>query len=150
MLEIGRDKINRKGLSGTIELIHGDSEKIPSEDNVFDVAMVAFGVRNFEDPLKGLSEMRRVVGAGGMVLVLEFSKPVNFPFRQMYNFYFLNILPVIGRLFSRNTGAYRYLPESVMQFPDNEKVHGLDDKSRTWVSKAEKTYLRNCKHLYRT
>ncbi len=125
MLEIGRDKINRKGLSGRIELIHGDSENIPFEDNVFDVAMVAFGVRNFEDPLKGLSEMRRVVRAGGMVLVLEFSKPVKFPFRQLYNFYFLKILPVIGRLFSGNAGAYKYLPESVMQFPDNERFMSL-------------------------
>jgi len=125
MLEIGRDKINRKRLAGRIELVHGDSEKIPSEDNFFDIAMVAFGVRNFEDPLKGLSEMKRVVRSGGMVLVLEFSKPVKFPFRQLYNFYFFKILPVIGRLFSRNAGAYKYLPESVMQFPDNERFMGL-------------------------
>lgn len=129
MLEIGRDKLNRKELSGRIELIHGDSEQIPFEDNVFDVAMVAFGVRNFVDPLKGLSEMRRVVRAGGMVLVLEFSKPLNFPFRQIYNFYFLSILPIIGRLFSKNAGAYKYLPESVMQFPDNEQFMELMTKA---------------------
>lgn len=125
MLEIGRNKINRKGLTGRIELVRGDSEKIPFEDNIFDVAMVAFGVRNFEDPLKGLSEMRRVVRAGGMVLVLEFSKPLNFPFRQMYNLYFLNILPIVGRIFSKNTRAYKYLPESVMQFPDNNQFMEL-------------------------
>lgn len=129
MLEIGRKKIKRKGLSDRIQLIHGDSENIPFEDNSFDVAIVAFGVRNFQDPLKGLSEMTRVVRAGGMVLVLEFSRPGNFPFRQLYNFYFLKILPVIGRLFSGNAGAYKYLPESVMQFPDNEKFMDLMNRA---------------------
>lgn len=121
MLEIGREKIRRKGFSDRIELILGDSEKIPFNDSSFDVAMVAFGVRNFSDPLKGLSEMRRVVRHEGTVLVLEFSKPVRFPFKQFYHFYFLNILPLIGSLFSKNSRAYKYLPESVMQFPDNEK-----------------------------
>lgn len=125
MIEVGREKIRRKGLSERIELIEADSENIPFYDDRFDVAMVAFGVRNFTDPAKGLSEMRRVVRTGGMVLVLEFSKPAKFPFKQLYNFYFLNILPLVGRLFSRNKIAYSYLPESVMQFPDNEKFMGL-------------------------
>jgi demethylmenaquinone methyltransferase / 2-methoxy-6-polyprenyl-1,4-benzoquinol methylase len=120
MLEIGRQKISRRGFNDRIELIGGDSESIPFDDNSFDVAMVAFGVRNFADPMKGLSEMRRVVRHEGMVLVLEFSKPVKFPFRQVYHFYFLHILPLVGRFFSKNAGAYRYLPESVMKFPDNE------------------------------
>jgi demethylmenaquinone methyltransferase / 2-methoxy-6-polyprenyl-1,4-benzoquinol methylase len=125
MLDIGRNKIIRKGLSDRIRLIKGDSESLPFEDNTFDVAMVAFGVRNFEDPFKGLSEMKRVVRSGGMVLVLEFSKPVKFPFSQLYKFYFLKIVPLIGRLFSKNARAYKYLPESVMQFPDNERFMGL-------------------------
>jgi demethylmenaquinone methyltransferase/2-methoxy-6-polyprenyl-1,4-benzoquinol methylase len=129
MLEIGRNKIISKGLSGRIQLINGDSENIPFKDNSFEVAIVAFGVRNFLDPLKGLSEMTRVVRTGGMVLVLEFSRPEKFPFRQLYNFYFLKILPVIGRLFSGNAGAYRYLPESVMQFPDNEQFMELMKKA---------------------
>ena len=94
-------------------------------DSSFDVAMVAFGVRNFENPLRGLAEMTRVIRKGGMVLVLEFSRPRHFPFRQLYNFYFMNILPVVGRFFSKDDKAYRYLPESVMQFPDNEKFMAL-------------------------
>jgi demethylmenaquinone methyltransferase/2-methoxy-6-polyprenyl-1,4-benzoquinol methylase len=120
MLETGRIKIDRKGLSGKIELIRGDSEKIDFDDNYFDVAMVAFGVRNFRNLLKGLSEMYRVIQPGGLIMVLEFSKPVTFPFRQVYNFYFLNILPFFGGLFSKDRTAYRYLPDSVMDFPDNE------------------------------
>jgi demethylmenaquinone methyltransferase/2-methoxy-6-polyprenyl-1,4-benzoquinol methylase len=121
MLEIGRNKIDRKGLGGRIELMKGDSESIEFADNNFDAAMVAFGVRNFSDPLAGLKEMLRVIKPGGIVVVLEFSKPVSFPFRQIYNFYFLNILPFFGRMFSKDKNAYRYLPESVMKFPDNER-----------------------------
>jgi demethylmenaquinone methyltransferase / 2-methoxy-6-polyprenyl-1,4-benzoquinol methylase len=125
MIEEGREKIRRKGLSERIELIDADSENIPFNDDRFDVAMVAFGVRNFADPAKGLSEMRRIVRPGGMVLVLEFSKPAKLPYKQLYNFYFLNILPLVGRLFSGNKTAYRYLPGSVMQFPDNDKFMRL-------------------------
>jgi demethylmenaquinone methyltransferase/2-methoxy-6-polyprenyl-1,4-benzoquinol methylase len=120
MLEIGRKKIAGKGLEGKIELMKGDSENIQFPDNHFDAATVAFGVRNFSDPLAGLKEMLRVLRPGGIVMVLEFSKPASFPFRQVYNFYFLNILPFFGRIFSKDKNAYRYLPESVMKFPDNE------------------------------
>jgi demethylmenaquinone methyltransferase/2-methoxy-6-polyprenyl-1,4-benzoquinol methylase len=121
MLEIGREKIIRKGYSGKIELTWADSEKIPFADNSFDVAMVAFGVRNFSDPVRGLSEMRRVIREGGMIMVLEFSKPSGFPFKPLYNFYFRNILPLFGRFFSKDKADYSYLPESVMKFPDNEE-----------------------------
>ncbi|MDP3001537.1 MAG: bifunctional demethylmenaquinone methyltransferase/2-methoxy-6-polyprenyl-1,4-benzoquinol methylase UbiE [Bacteroidales bacterium] len=121
MLEIGKVKIDRKGFSGKIELIPGDSEKIPFGDNVFDVAMVAFGVRNFSDPLKGLSEMNRVIRNEGLIMVLEFSKPSGFPFRPVYNFYFRNILPFFGKLFSKDKAAYSYLHDSVMKFPDNDE-----------------------------
>jgi len=121
MLEIGREKIAQKGLEGKIDLISGDSENIPFNDDFFDVAMVAFGVRNFSDPLKGLTEMKRVIRNGGMIMVLEFSKPKRFPFKPLYNFYFKNILPVFGRLFSKDKTAYSYLPDSVMRFPDNEE-----------------------------
>ncbi len=120
MLDIGIEKIRKKSLTGMIELLQADSENIPFDDNLFDVAMVAFGVRNFSDPLRGLSEMRRVIRKGGMLLVLEFSKPTGFPFRNIYNFYFRNILPFFGRLFSKDRAAYNYLPDSVMRFPDNE------------------------------
>ena len=120
MLEIGREKIERKGLGEKIDLIYGDSENIPFNDDFFDVAMVAFGVRNFSDPLKGLTEMKRVIRNGGMIMVLEFSKPKRFPLKPLYNFYFKNILPVFGRFLSKDKTAYTYLPDSVMRFPDNE------------------------------
>jgi demethylmenaquinone methyltransferase/2-methoxy-6-polyprenyl-1,4-benzoquinol methylase len=119
MLEIGMKKIDKKGFSAKISLQQADSENLPFIDSSFDVAMVAFGVRNFSDPLKGLSEMRRVIRDKGMIMVLEFSKPTGYPFRQVYNFYFRNILPFFGKLFSKDKAAYRYLPDSVMQFPDN-------------------------------
>jgi demethylmenaquinone methyltransferase/2-methoxy-6-polyprenyl-1,4-benzoquinol methylase len=125
MLAIGKEKIERKGYSGIIELTQGDSENIPLNDDVFDVAMVAFGVRNFSDPVRGLSEMKRVIRHKGMIMVLEFSKPKGLPFRLIYNFYFRNILPFFGRLFSKDRSAYRYLPESVMNFPDNEEFLNL-------------------------
>ncbi|MBI5010441.1 MAG: bifunctional demethylmenaquinone methyltransferase/2-methoxy-6-polyprenyl-1,4-benzoquinol methylase UbiE [Bacteroidia bacterium] len=120
MLDIGRKKILERGYSGKISLQNGDSENIPFGDNTFDVAMVAFGVRNFADPLKGLSEMKRILKDNGMILVLEFSKPTAFPFRHIYNFYFRRILPFFGRLFSKDKSAYTYLPDSVSKFPDND------------------------------
>jgi demethylmenaquinone methyltransferase / 2-methoxy-6-polyprenyl-1,4-benzoquinol methylase len=129
MLEIGREKVRQKGFSSVINLCFGDSENIPFNDNVYDVAMVAFGVRNFADPVKGLSEMRRVVHEGGMIMVLEFSKPTGFLFKNLYNFYFKNILPLFGRFFSKDKAAYNYLPESVMKFPDNEKFLKLMDQA---------------------
>ena len=133
MLEIGRKKIKKKNLSDKIDLIKGDSENITFSDNTFDIAMVAFGVRNFSDPIKGLSEMRRVTRQGGLILILEFSKPAASPFKGVYNFYFRNLLPYLGRIFSKDRKAYRYLHESVMEFPDNEnfmklmKIVGLSE-----------------------
>ena len=125
MLEIGRRKVVKKGLSDRIELFQADSENIPFDDSKFDVAMVAFGVRNFAHPVIGLSEMNRVLRNNGLIMVLEFSKPSGFPFRSVYNFYFRNILPFFGKLFSKDKGAYEYLPESVMKFPDNEAFLNL-------------------------
>jgi len=125
MLEIGRKKIAGKKLLGKIELITGSSENIPFSDNRFDIAMVAFGVRNFSDLPKGLGEMHRVIRDGGKIMVLEFSKPSGFPFKQVYNFYFRNILPVLGKIFSGDWKAYRYLPESVMKFHDNEEFAAI-------------------------
>lgn len=127
MLAVGKEKISRKKLGNKITLMKGDSEKIPFENNQFDVAMVAFGVRNFSDPLKGLTEMYRVMNPGGMIMVLEFSKPSSFPFRNVYNFYFKNILPFFGKMFSKDKSAYNYLPDSVMGFPDNEAFLKLLD-----------------------
>lgn len=121
MLEIGRQKIKARNLGDVIELIKCDSENICFEDNTFDAAMAAFGVRNFRDPVKGLSEMRRVVRNNGIVVILEFSKPDGFIFKHLYNFYFSIILPFTGSMFSKDRKAYKYLNESVMNFADKEK-----------------------------
>jgi demethylmenaquinone methyltransferase/2-methoxy-6-polyprenyl-1,4-benzoquinol methylase len=121
MLELGQQKIKARGLENIIEFIKCDSENICFEDNTFDVAMAAFGVRNFSDPVRGLSEMRRVIRRDGMVVILEFSKPAGFIFKHVYNFYFGNLLPFLGSLFSKHKKAYKYLNESVMDFADNEK-----------------------------
>lgn len=118
MLEIGRKKVSKRKLDGRIELQSGDSENLPFPDNTFDAITVAFGVRNFEDLDLGLKEMYRVLRPGGQLAVLEFSKPAVFPFKQMYNAYFRYMLPLIGRLTSRDPRAYRYLYESVQAFPD--------------------------------
>jgi len=120
MLAIGRRKVEKLGLAGRIELLRGDSLSMDFSDGTFDVAMSAFGVRNFEETVTGLREMHRVLRRGGMVMVLEFSKPSWFPMKQLYGFYFRKILPRVGRSVSGDPGAYSYLPESVTTFPDNE------------------------------
>ncbi len=121
MLNIGRQKISKEGLTERIELTLGDSEQLPYEGNKFDAVTVAFGVRNFENLERGLQEMHRVLRGGGKLVVLEFSKPTSFPFRQLYNFYFKYILPIIGKLTSKDNRAYTYLYESVQAFPDGDK-----------------------------
>ncbi|MES2734432.1 MAG: bifunctional demethylmenaquinone methyltransferase/2-methoxy-6-polyprenyl-1,4-benzoquinol methylase UbiE [Bacteroidota bacterium] len=120
MLRIGREKIKRKGLEHLIELRQGDSERLRFEDNYFDAVIVSFGVRNFENLEKGLRDMYRVMKPGGTCLVMEFSKPKAFPFKQLYNFYFRSILPLIGKVISKDQAAYTYLPASVQAFPDGE------------------------------
>jgi len=125
MLEFGRAKLKKRNLDSLIELEYGDSEKLPFEDNKFDAIIVAFGVRNFETLKTGLAEMHRVLRKGGKVVILEFSSPKRFPFKNIYNFYFKAILPKIGRLISKDSSAYTYLPESVQAFPDGEKFIGI-------------------------
>ncbi len=120
MLDVGHQKLKRMHLDKQICLTLADSEQLPFEADRFDAAMVAFGVRNFEDLDKGLQEMQRVLKRGGMIAVLEFSRPRVFPVKQLYNFYFKNVLPGLGRLVSRDKGAYTYLPESVGVFPDGQ------------------------------
>jgi demethylmenaquinone methyltransferase / 2-methoxy-6-polyprenyl-1,4-benzoquinol methylase len=120
MLDIGRQKIERKGVTHIIDLIQADSENLPFPENKFDAVTVAFGVRNFEDLKKGLREIGRIMKPGAMLVVLEFSRPTGFPFKQLYNFYFKIILPKLGQWISRDKAAYTYLPESVEAFPDGE------------------------------
>jgi demethylmenaquinone methyltransferase / 2-methoxy-6-polyprenyl-1,4-benzoquinol methylase len=125
MLEVGRKKIKKLNLDDVIELQGGDSENLGFEENKFDAVTVAFGVRNFENLEKGLREIFRVVRPGGMLVVLEFSRPRRFPFKQLYNFYFKVILPKIGRLVSKDASAYTYLPESVEAFPDGAAFEAI-------------------------
>lgn len=117
MLVVGRKKLQKMGLTDKIELQLGDSEKLLFPDNNFDAVIVSFGVRNFENLEAGLRDMLRVLKPGGTVVIIEFSKPQTFPFKQGYNFYFKAILPLIGKMVSKDNSAYTYLPESVQQFP---------------------------------
>jgi demethylmenaquinone methyltransferase/2-methoxy-6-polyprenyl-1,4-benzoquinol methylase len=121
MLDMGRKKMTRKGLDDRIELQLGDSEGLQFEDNNFDAVIVAFGVRNFENLEKGLTDMNRVLKKSGKAVILEFSKPRIFPFKQIYQFYFKWILPNIGRFVSKDQAAYTYLPDSVKAFPDGDR-----------------------------
>ncbi|MEG9328926.1 demethylmenaquinone methyltransferase / 2-methoxy-6-polyprenyl-1,4-benzoquinol methylase [Salinimicrobium catena] len=125
MLAVGRKKIAEKGLSERIEMVQGDSEALPFEDNSFDAITVAFGVRNFEDLEKGLSEIHRILKPGGIFVVLETSVPTKFPFKQGYHFYTKNLLPVIGKLFSKDKVAYSYLSESAAAFPYGENFNNI-------------------------
>lgn len=120
MLNVGKEKIKKKGVDNIISLELGDSENLRFEDAYFDAYTVAFGVRNFENLEKGLTEMLRVLKPKGTGIILEFSKPRKFPVKQLYNFYFNKILPGIGKMVSKDNAAYTYLPESVYAFPDGE------------------------------
>ncbi|MCS7077670.1 MAG: bifunctional demethylmenaquinone methyltransferase/2-methoxy-6-polyprenyl-1,4-benzoquinol methylase UbiE [Bacteroidia bacterium] len=120
MLDIGKKKIEAKALEKKIELMLGDSEKLPFQDNTFDAVTVAFGVRNFENLIQGLSDIQRVLKPNGTLVVLEFSNPRKTPIKQLYRFYSKYILPTLGWLFSRDRAAYTYLPESIKAFPDGE------------------------------
>lgn len=128
MLDMGKIKMKDKGYDSKIEMLLGDSENLPFNDNMFDAITVGFGVRNFENLEKGITEMRRVLSEKGKVAILEFSKPRKFPIKQFYNFYFLNVLPAIGKLISKDPRAYTYLPESVKAFPDGEDFVSIMQK----------------------
>ncbi|MAJ50979.1 MAG: bifunctional demethylmenaquinone methyltransferase/2-methoxy-6-polyprenyl-1,4-benzoquinol methylase UbiE [Flammeovirgaceae bacterium] len=128
MLSIGREKLIKKNIIDKIELIRGDSEVLPFEDNFFDAVIVSFGVRNFENLEKGLSDMLRVLKPGGKVVILEFSQPKLVPFKQIYQFYFQWILPKIGKLISKDHAAYTYLPNSVRAFPDGDNFLNVLNK----------------------
>lgn len=121
MLSIGREKILKRKLEGRINLKQANSLSLPFADGEFDAAMVAFGVRNFEDLSKGITDINRVLKDGGSLYVLEFSMPSKFPMRNLYRFYFRKVLPFVGGIVSGSKSAYTYLPESVFAFPEKEK-----------------------------
>ncbi|WP_443946210.1 bifunctional demethylmenaquinone methyltransferase/2-methoxy-6-polyprenyl-1,4-benzoquinol methylase UbiE [Pedobacter sp. AW1-32] len=128
MLDVAKKKINERSLNDVFSVQVGDSEGLHFEESTFDAITCAYGVRNFENLEKGLSDMYRVLKPGGKMVILEFSKPRKFPVKQLYNFYFKHILPSFGKLFSKDNRAYTYLPESVAAFPDGKDFTVLMEK----------------------
>lgn len=125
MMEVGRKKVAEKNLNGRVRLVYGDSEKLPFTDAYFDAITVAFGIRNFETLEKGLADILRVLKPGGILVILETSVPVKFPFKQGYKIYSKYLLPLIGRVFSKDREAYTYLSESASVFPHGEALNNI-------------------------
>lgn len=125
MLEVGRKKIKSKSLDGVIKMVIGDSEDLPFEDNTFDAITVAFGVRNFMNLKKGLKEILRVLKPNGIFVILETSVPTKTPYKQGYKLYSTYILPTIGKVFSKDQSAYKYLSESASVFPFGEELNNI-------------------------
>jgi demethylmenaquinone methyltransferase/2-methoxy-6-polyprenyl-1,4-benzoquinol methylase len=137
MLKVGREKLKSKGLDQLIELQYGDSENLPFEEAQFDAVTAGFGVRNFENLPKGLSEMCRVMKTGGKLAILEPAEPKTFPFKQLYSLYFKGLLPMIGKLVSKDNSAYTYLPESVAAFPSGD----------AFLEELKKAGFKEAKHI---
>jgi demethylmenaquinone methyltransferase/2-methoxy-6-polyprenyl-1,4-benzoquinol methylase len=137
MLDVGVEKITKKGLTNRIQLQLADSEKLPFQDNSYDAITAGFGVRNFEDLNKGLSEMYRTLKSGGKIAILEPSEPTNFPLKQFYNLYFHHILPFIGGIISKDKNAYTYLPDSVSAFPSG----------KDFLTELDKVGFKESKHI---
>jgi demethylmenaquinone methyltransferase/2-methoxy-6-polyprenyl-1,4-benzoquinol methylase len=129
MLAVGRDKLRERRLDHRITLQRGDAEDLEFADGSFDLVLVAFGVRNFENLGRGLEELHRVLRPGGVLVVLEFSQPRAFPMRQLYGVYSRHVLPRVGRTVSGDSGAYDYLPESIQAFPDGDDFLGVMDEA---------------------
>lgn len=125
MLEKGREKMVKRKVDHIVSMRLGDSEEIPYEDNYFDALTVGFGVRNFQNLEKGLNEMLRVVRPGGMLIILEFSKPKKFPVKQYFQFHSKYIIPFFGKTISKDASAYTYLPESVASFPEGKDFEDI-------------------------
>ena len=137
MLNVGIEKVRKKNLNNRISLQLADSESLPFNDNTFDAITAGFGVRNFENLNKGLSEMKRVLNNDGIVVILEPSTPKYFPLKQFYKLYFHHVLPTIGAWISKDKSAYSYLPESVDAFPSGEK----------FIVELKNVGFRDCKHI---
>jgi len=125
MLEVGKTKMLKKKYNHIIDMRLGDSENLPFEDNYFDALTVGFGVRNYENLEKGLSEMLRVVRPEGKLVILEFSKPKKFPIKQVFTFYSKYFIPFFGKRISKDEKAYAYLPESVAAFPEGKDFENV-------------------------
>ncbi len=128
MLSVGKDKVKVENLENTIEMVIGDSEALTYDDNSFDAVTVAFGVRNFENLELGLSELFRVLKPGGTLVVLETAVPTRFPFKQGYKFHTQVIIPLMGKLFTRDQAAYKYLSDSAAVFPHGKQFNNILEK----------------------
>ena len=137
MLNVGIEKVRKKNLNNRISLQLADSESLPFNDNTFDAITAGFGVRNFEDLNKGLSEMNRVLNKDGILVILEPSTPKYFPLKQFYKLYFHHVLPNIGAWISKDKAAYSYLPESVDAFPSGEN----------FIDELKNVGFKDCKHI---
>ena len=125
MLEMARKKVINTPLQSKIEFVKGDSEALPFDDNSFEAITASFGIRNFEHLEKGLSEILRVLKPNGLLVILETSVPTKFPVKQGYHFYTKRLLPFIGRIFSKDKVAYKYLSESASVFPYGETLNNI-------------------------
>lgn len=125
MLEVGKQKMKKKGVDGIIRMELGDSESLQFEDNSFDALTVGFGVRNYENLERGLTDMLRVLRPGGKAVILEFSKPKRFPVKQLFGFYSKYMIPFFGKSISKDSRAYSYLPESVAAFPEGKDFENI-------------------------
>lgn len=125
MLSIARKKVAQSSFENRLQFVKGDSEHLPFKDQSFDAITVSFGIRNFENLEKGLKEIKRVLKTNGLFIILETSVPTRFPWKQGYNFYSKGVLPVIGKVFSKDKVAYRYLSESAASFPFGETLNNI-------------------------
>ncbi len=140
MMAVGRQKIRRNKMADRIGLIQGDALFLPFDDNIFDVAAIAFGIRNIPDRRRALEEMKRVVVPGGQVMALEMNFPRHALFRRFYDLYLNHLLPRMARLFSRNPAAYRYLGDSIKEFPSpNKFAHLMAEVGLTGIEKYSLT-----------
>jgi len=129
MLAVGKEKIAKVNLSEKIEMVVGDSEEMPFDDDTFDAITVSFGVRNFANLDKGIKEIARVLKPSGVLVILETSNPLKFPFKQGYKLYTHLFLPIIGKLFSKDKVAYSYLSESANSFPFGAAFNNILQKN---------------------
>lgn len=148
MMKVGTQKIEKLGLTNEIEFIEQNCENLIFDDNTFDAATVAFGIRNFENLNKGLTEMNRVIKPNGQLVILELAEPDKFPIKQLYNFYTYSIIPILGRLFSKDKQAYVYLPKSITAFPKGEKMIELL-KSCGFKTVEHRSFTMGVCHFYK-
>ena len=137
MIDVGKKKVLEKNLNTRISFKIADAEKLPFKKNSFDVITSGFVVRNFENMQKGLSEIYRVLNQKGIILILEPSNPSKFPLKQIYNFYFSLVLPIIGQIISKDKNAYQYLAKSVKKFPDKNQ----------FILELNKIGFKKCQHI---